>query len=144
MMGAEVLTGCFLFPNMEHILCSTMSMSDNCPGWVGCFTEPTRSNAQIPPHYPIRQVGLRTHHSAVSPNGRASAFLSFTGRISVVPMLHVDGDPNATSSAAICAEQKLQSSLAPESAGRIMFTPEGDMLIGVDKKGKVIVLHFTP
>lgn len=142
-MGAEVLTGCSLFPDMQYILCSTVSMSDNCPEWVGCFIEPTQSTAHTPPHHLIRQVGLRIHHSAISPNGRATAFLSCTGRISIVPILHIDGDPNVTSSAAISTEQKLQSSLAPESSGRIMFTPEGDMLICVDKKGKVIVLNFT-
>jgi len=141
-IGAEVLTASFLFPDMQHILCSTMSMNDNNPGWVGCFTEPTRSAAQQAPHRPIRQVGLKIHHSAVSPNGNATAFLSRTGRINIVPIMHVEGDSNITTLAATYAEQRLQASLTPEGAGRIMFTPEGDKLIGVDKKGRVVVLSF--
>lgn len=118
-------------------------MNDSDPGWVGCFTEPTSSDAPKTPHHPIRQVGLKIHHSAISPNGNATAFLSRTGRIYVVPILHVEGDPNVTSTAATSAEQRLLASAAPEAAGRIMFTPEGDKLIGVDKKGRVIVLDFT-
>lgn len=141
-IGSEVLTASFLFPDMQHILCSTMSMNDDNPGWVGCFTEPTRSVAQQAPHRPLRQVGLKIHHSAVSPNGNATAFLSRTGRINIVPIMRIEGDSNVTTLAATSAEQRLQASSAPEGAGRIMFTPQGDKLIGVDKKGKVVVLSF--
>ncbi|KAF8460629.1 hypothetical protein BDZ91DRAFT_738835 [Kalaharituber pfeilii] len=141
--GAETLTGAFLFPDMKNILCSTVSLSDVDPGWVGCFAEPTRPTIQPPSHHPIRQVGLKIHHSTISPNGNATAFLSRTGQINVVPILRVEGDDNITSTAATAAQQRLQPALSPETAGRIMFTPEGDKLVGVDRNGKVIVLCFT-
>ena len=120
-----------------------MSTSEIDPGWVGCFTEPTRFTAQPPPHNPIRQVGLKLHHCAISPNGSAIAFLGRTGRINIVPVLRVEGDPNVTTTAATSAVNRLHPSVTPESAGRIMFTPEGDKLICVDRKGKVAVLCFT-
>lgn len=138
--GTESLTGAFLFPDNKHILCSTCSTS-GIEG-RGCFTEPTKSTAYPPSHHPIRHVGLRIHHSAVSPNGNATAYLSKTGQIYIVPVVHIEGDDNVTSLPSVSPKERLQPSITAETAGRILFSPEGDKLIGIDRKGKVLILHF--
>ena len=140
--GAEALTGALLFPDANHILCSTVSLSPTEQGYGGCFTEPTRSPMHPISHHPIRQIGLKIHHSAISPDGNSVAFLGRTGQISIVPVMRIEGDDNVTTIAALSAQLRLQPSLSAVSAGRIMFSPEGDKLVGVDRKGKVVVICF--
>ena len=57
-------------------------------------------------------------------------------------MTHVEGDNNLTTFAALHSKERMQGQQTPESAGRIAFTPEGDRLVAVDRKGKMLTLSF--
>ncbi|RPA86284.1 hypothetical protein BJ508DRAFT_302185 [Ascobolus immersus RN42] len=139
--GAEALTSALLFPDTKHILCCTLSTSQVDPAWGGCFTEPTRVQGN-PPHAPIRQVGLKVHHTTISQDGGACAFLTRTGAIYIVPVVHIEGDDNVTTLPIVQPAEKLQSASGPEHAGKLMFSPDGDRLVGIDRRGRVIVITF--
>ncbi|KAG0635106.1 hypothetical protein HOY80DRAFT_475702 [Tuber brumale] len=141
--GAEILSNATLFPSKRHIFCSTFPASTVEAEWGGSFTEPTSISSSTPSHSPIRQVGLRVAHSAIAPLGNAAAFLTKSGLIWITPVAHVEGDNNLTTFAALHSKERMQGQQTPQSAGRIAFTPEGDRLVAVDRKGKMLTLSFT-
>ncbi|CUS10604.1 unnamed protein product [Tuber aestivum] len=140
--GAETLSNAILFPDKRHIFCSTFPASTVEAEWCGSFTEPTSISSTTPSHRPIRQVGLRVTHSTVAPLGNAAAFLTKSGLIWIIPVTHVEGDNNLTTFSTLHSKERMQGQQTPESAGRIAFTPEGDRLVAVDRKGKMLTLSF--
>jgi hypothetical protein len=143
--GAEILSNTVLFPDKKHIFCSTFPTSTIEAEWGGTFTEPTitAATANAPPsRRPIRQVGLRVTHSALAPLGNAAAFLTKSGTIWITPAAHLEGDNNLTTFAPLHSKERLQNQQTPEGAGRIAFTPEGDRIVGVDRKGRILTLSF--
>lgn len=148
--GSERLSATILFPDKKHIFCSTFPASTTGAEWGGSFTEPTTppttssssSSSDPPSRCLIRQVGIRVTHSALAPLGNAAAFLTKSGIIWVTPVTLLDGDNNLTTFFPINTKERLQNQQVPETAGRIAFTPEGDRLVGVDRKGKILTLSF--
>ncbi|PWW72792.1 hypothetical protein C7212DRAFT_223317 [Tuber magnatum] len=140
--GAETLSNAMLFPDKRHIFCSTFPASTVEAEWGGSFTEPTSISSTTTSHRPIRQVGLRVTHSVVAPLGNAAAFLTKSGLIWITPVTHVEGDNNLTTFAPLHSKERMQGQQTPEGAGRIAFTPEGDRLVAVDRKGKMLTLSF--
>lgn len=137
-----MLTSTTLFPDAKHIFCSTFPTSANEAEWNGSFTEPVGIYIGKPLPRPIRQVSLRVTHTALAPLGNAAAFLTKGGTIWVVPVSHLEGDDGLTTFAATHTKERLQGQQPPETAGRILFTPEGDRLVAVDRKGKILSLTF--
>ncbi|RPB03604.1 hypothetical protein L873DRAFT_1669581 [Choiromyces venosus 120613-1] len=140
--GAEALSNTILFPDKRHIFCSTFPASTVEAEWGGSFTEPTNISSATPSHRPIRQVGLRVTHSTIAPLGNAAAFLTKSGLIWITPVAYLEGDNNLTTFAALHSKERMQSQQIPASAGKIAFTPEGDRLVAIDRKGKILTLSF--
>lgn len=161
--GAETLTGATLFPDAQHVFCSTFPTSLQQPEWGGSFTEPVSNHIHL--HHPhrhhnhphsnnqqgaarshrtIRQVSLRVNASAVAPHGNGAAFLSKNGTIWITPMAFLDGDDNLTSFAPTKSTDRLQPQGAPElmGAGAVRFSPAGERLVAIDRKGKMLLLNF--
>lgn len=140
--GSEMLSTVTLFPDTKHILCSTFPTSSTEAEWNGSFTEPIGSDFDKPLPRPIRQVGLRVTDTAIAPLGNAAAFLTKSGTIWVTQVSHLEGDDNLTTFAPTHTKERLQNQQLPHTAGRMMFTPEGDCLVAADRKGKIMVLTF--
>lgn len=140
--GSEMISSAALFPDSKHILVSTFPTSPNEGEWNGSFTEPVGTAFGKPQSRPIRQVSLRVTSTAIAPLGNAAAFLTKGGTIWTAPVSYVEGDENLTTFAPSITKEKLQNQQMPESAGRMMFTPEGDRLVAVDRKGKILSLTF--
>lgn len=144
---AEQLTSAILSPDKKHIFCSTTCIGPYESPWAGSFTEPTYFKG-TPRHVPIRQVGLKIHSATMSQDGGALAFLSKHGAVHITPTVVVHDDDAGgvdilQALPAYQASEKLQSALTPDGSGKLMFTPTGDRLVGVDLKGKVLVVTFS-
>jgi hypothetical protein len=138
--GTEILTGATLFPDGRQIFCSTFPTCSSQLEPNGSFTESVPYTPGS--RRPIRQVSLKITHSAVSPYGRGCAFLSKNGRIWITPMVYVEGDRNITSFAPVYSRERVQTQSSPECSGKIAFSPGGDRIIAVDKKGKILIMSF--
>jgi hypothetical protein len=91
----------------------------------------------------IRQISSRTTHSAVSPHGDACAFLSKNGNIWITPVTYLDDDDNLTTLAFVKSVERLAVQNFPDAAGgKLAFSCQGERLVCVDRKGKLLVLVF--
>ncbi|KAL7272547.1 SPS-sensor component ptr3 [Rhizina undulata] len=148
---AEFLTGAAVFPNGRHIFCTTYPInttkSDWGPRWAGHFTEPTALSSSTHNHRKMRQISMRVAASVIAPAGNACAFLTKHGTAWVTPIAHYEGDQNLTTFIPSFSKEKMHYPQAPcpetpKNTGCIQFTPSGDQLVAVDKKGKIMVLTF--
>lgn len=90
----------------------------------------------------IRQISQRVSHSTISPGGNCCAFLSKNGTVWIVPVTHFSDEDNLTS----LPQQRSRARLNPQNfgdhSGRVQFSPGGDRLVAVDKKGKLVIMEF--
>ncbi|KAI5780820.1 hypothetical protein EDC01DRAFT_256485 [Geopyxis carbonaria] len=141
--GAEMLTGVELFPDAHHLLCSTYPIgskggSGEKETRTGSYTETLDGLSRRA----ICGVSPRVNHSAIHPYGDACAFLTKNGTIWCSTMEYIDGDDNLTSYDPYRSKKKLRSQDAIDPSGKVAFSPHGERIVGVDKKGNTLILNF--
>lgn len=143
---AERLTSITLFPDKRHMLCTTTAAAAGKQNEIlaaGCFTEAMYPGISgTPSQRQLRQItSFRITASAISPNGEACAFLSKNGTVWITPLVLLDGDDNLTSFATGMAKERLLAGLEDRPIA-LAFSPRGERLVGVDRKGKLLVVGF--
>ncbi|CAN6637612.1 SPS-sensor component Ptr3p [Trichomonascus vanleenenianus] len=85
----------------------------------------------------VDKVGSRIHNAAVSPRGDALAFLDKSG---VVSVMHAPGLLPENRRIAVATE--VAAAPNPSLAASIQFSPSGQVLVIVDRKGDVHIMDY--